>query len=114
MCAIILRNKGYPLKIIKENLDANDFDFLKNEFVKGNTDDKFLHKQNFEHVDLPVRLKKPGRDEGKVLEINQKFAVTPWFTVSINEKQLNKLVEKDIDTLTEALSNSLKSSIKKK
>ena len=115
LCAIILRNKGYPLKIIKENLDANDFDFLKNEFVKGNTDDKFLHKQNFEHVDLPVRLKKLGRDEGKVLEINQKkFAVTPWFTVSINEKQLNKLVEKDIDTLTEALSNSLKSSIKKK
>ena len=64
---------------------------------------------------MPVRLKKLGRDEGKVLEINQKkFAVTPWFTVSINEKQLNKLVEKDIDTLTEALSNSLKSSIKKK
>ena len=114
LCAIILRNKGYPLKIIKENLDANDFEFLKNQFVKGNTDDKFLHKQNFEHIDLPSRLKKLGRNEGKVLEINQKkFAVTPWLTVLINEKQLNKLSENDIDTITEALSNSLKTSIKK-
>ena len=115
LCAIILRNKGYPLKIIKENLDANDFDFLKNEFVKGNTDDKFLHKQTFEHVDLRSRLKKLGRNEGRVLEINQKkLAITPWLTVLINEKQLNKLSENDIDTITEALSNSLKTTIKKK
>ena len=115
LCAIILRNKGYPLKIIKENLDANDFEFLKNEFVKGNTDDKFLYKQNFEHVDLRSRLKKLGRNEGRVLEINQKkLAITPWLTVLINEKQLNKLSENDIDTITEALSNSLKTTIKKK
>ena len=59
---------------------------LKNQFVKGNTDDKFLHKQNFEHVDLPVRLKKLGRDEGKVLEINQKkFAVTPWLQYQLRK-----------------------------
>ena len=113
--AIILRNKGYPLKIIRENLDANDFDFLKNQFLKGDTDDKFLHKQKLEHVDLAERLKKLGRNEGKVLEINQKkFAVTPWFTALINEKQLSKLKEDEIDTLTEALNNSIKSSIRKK
>ena len=115
LCAIILRNKGYPLKIIRENLDANDFDFLKNQFLKGDTDDKFLHKQKLEHVDLAERLKKLGRNEGKVLEINQKkFAVTPWFTALINEKQLSKLKEDEIDTLTEALNNSIKSSIRKK
>ena len=115
LCAIILRNKGYPLKIIKENLDTNDFDFLKNQFLKGDTDDKFLHKQKLEHVDLAERLKKLGRNEGKVLEINQKkFAVTPWFTALINEKQLSKLKEDEIDTLTEALNNSIKSSIRKK
>ena len=115
LCAIILRNKGYPLKIIRENLDSNDFDFLKNQFLKGDTDDKFLHKQKLEHVDLAERLKKLGRNEGKVLEINQKkFAVTPWFTALINEKQLSKLKEDEIDTLTEALNNSIKSSIRKK
>ena len=32
----------------------------------------------------------------------------------LSEKQLNKLSENDIDTITEALSNSLKTTIKKK
>ena len=114
LSAIILRNKGYPVKIIKQSLDVSGFDFLKNEFVHGNTDDRLLEKQKFENIDLSERLKKLGRSEGKVLEINQKkIAITPWFSVSVNESKLNKLNDDNIDTLIESLSNYLKTYIKK-
>ena len=113
LSGIILRNKGYPMKIIRESLDVNEIKFLKDELIQGKTDDKFLQKQKLEHVDLSERLKKLGRNEGKVLDITQKkFAVTPWFSVMINENKLRSLKEKDVDTLLEALSNTLKSRIK--
>ena len=113
LSGIILRNKGYPMKIIRESLDVNEFKFLKDELIQGKTDDKFLQKQKLENVDLSDRLKKLGRNEGKVLDITQKkFAVTPWFSVMINENKLRNLKEKDVDTLLEALSNTLKSRIK--
>ena len=47
LSAIILRNKGYPVKIIKQSLDISGFDFLKNEFDME-TDDKLLEKQKLE------------------------------------------------------------------
>ena len=42
LSGVILRNKGFPLKIIKEQLDQNDFEFLKNEFIHGKEDKGFL------------------------------------------------------------------------
>ncbi len=114
LSAIILRNRGYPMKIIRESLDANSFDFLKDKFVLGESEDNYLQKVDMKKFNLSERLKKLGRVEGKVLEIKQKkFAITPWFTVAINENKLNKLSIKDVDTLTEAVSKSLKSNIKK-
>ena len=113
LSGVILRNKGYPMKIIRENLDVNEFKFLKDELIQGNTDDKFLQKQKLENINLSERLKKLGRNEGRVLDVSQKkFAVTPWFSVMINENKLRSLKEKDVDTLLEALSNTLKSRIK--
>ena len=115
LSGVILRNKGYPMKIIRENLDVNEFKFLKNELIQGNTDDKFLQKQKLENINLSERLKKLGRNEGRVLDVSQKkFAVTPWFSVMVNENKLRNLNEKDIDTLLEALSNSLKKNLKRK
>ena len=114
LSAIILRNRGYPMKIIRESLDTNSFDFLKDKFVLGESEDNYLQKVDMKKFNLSERLKKLGRVEGKVLEIKQKkFAITPWFTVAINENKLNKLSIKDVDTLTEAVSKSLKSNIKK-
>ena len=114
LSAIILRNKGYPVKIIKQSLDISGFEFLKNEFVYGKTDDKLLEKQKLENIDLSERLKKLGRSEGKVLGINQKkIAVTPWFSVTVNENKLKKLNNSEIDTLIEAVTNYLKSNVKK-
>lgn len=114
LSAIILRNRGYPMKIIGESLDANSFDFLKDKLVLGESEDNYLQKVDSKKFNLSNRLKKLGRVEGKVLEIKQKkFAITPWFTVAINENKLNKLSIRDVDTLTEAISKSLKSNIKK-
>ena len=115
LSGVILRNKGYPMKIIRENLDVNEFKFLKDELIEGNTDDKFLQKQKLENINLSERLKKLGRNEGRVLDVSQKkFAVTPWFSVMVNENKLRNLNEKDVDTLLEALSNSLKKNLKRK
>tara|TARA_B100001057_G_scaffold474600_1_gene540355 strand:- start:370 stop:957 length:588 start_codon:yes stop_codon:yes gene_type:complete len=110
LSAVILRNKGYPVKIIRESLDISGFEFLKNEFVYGKIDEKLLQKQKLENTDLSERLKKLGRTEGKVLEITQKkIAVTPWFSILVNDNKLKNLKDSDIETLIEAISVSLRS-----
>ena len=115
LSAIILRNKGFPLKIIKEQLDQNDFTFLKNEFIHGKEDKDFLKKENLEDSEFSGRLQKLGRKEGRVLNILQmKLAITPWCNLNINLNKLNDLNEEDIDTVTESISRSLKALIKNK
>lgn len=115
LSGVILRNKGFPLKIIKEQLDQNDFEFLKNELIHGKEDKEFLKKENLEDADFSGRLQKLGRKEGRVLNILQmKLAITPWCNLSLNLNKLNTLKDKDIDTLTEGISRSLKALIKNK
>ena len=114
LSGVILRNKGFPLKIIKEQLDQNDFEFLKNEFIHGKEDKEFLKKENLEDAEFSGRLQKLGRNEGRVLNILQmKLAITPWCNLSLNLNKLNTLKDEDIDTLTEGMSRSLKALIKK-
>ena len=115
LSAVILRNKGFPLKIIKEQLDQNDFEFLKNELIHGKEDKEFLKKENLEDAEFSGRLQKLGRKEGRVLNILQmKLAITPWCNLSLNLNKLNRLKDEDIDTLTEGISRSLKALIKNK
>jgi DNA-binding transcriptional MerR regulator len=115
LSGVILRNKGFPLKIIKEQLDQNDFEFLKNEFIHGKEDKEFLKKENLEDAVFSGRLQKLGRNEGRVLNILQmKLAITPWCNLSLNLNKLNTLKDEDIDTLTEGISRSLKALIKNK
>lgn len=115
LSGVILRNKGFPLKIIKEQLDQNDFEFLKNELIQGKADKEFLKKENLEDAEFSGRLQKLGRKEGRVLNILQmKLAITPWCNLSLNLNKLNSLKDEDIDTLTEGISRSLKALIKNK
>jgi len=115
LSAIMLRNKGFPLKIVKEHLDQNNFEFLKNEFIHGKNDKDFLKKENLDDTDYIDRLKKLDREEGRVLNILQmKLAITPWCNLNINLNKLKNLKEEDIDTLTEGVSRSLKALIIKK
>ncbi len=114
LSAIILRNKGYPLKIIHENLDIKNIDQIKEEFIDDSKISTSYENKKSEELDFKFRLRKLGRKEGKVLEINQKkLAITPWCSVLINEDKISSLSEKDIDTLVEAFSNSLGSIINK-
>ena len=115
LSGVILRNKGFPLKIIKEQLDQNDFEFLKNEFIHGKEDKEFLKKENLEDANFSGRLQKLGRNEGRVLNILQmKLAITPWCNLSLYLNKLNTLKDEDIDTLTEGISRSLKALIRNK
>ena len=115
LSGVILRNKGFPLKIIKEQLDQNDFEFLKNEIIHGKEVKAFLKKENLEDAEFSGRLQKLGRNEGRVLNILQmKLAITPWCNLSLNLNKLNTLKDEDIDTLTEGISRSLKALIKNK
>ena len=115
LSGVILRNKGFPLKIIKEQLDQNDFEFLKNKFIHGKEDKEFLKKENLEDAEFSGRLQKLGRNEGRVLNILQmKLAITPWCNLSLNLNKLNTLKDEDIDTLTEGISRSLRALIKNK
>ena len=115
LSGVILRNKGFPLKIIKEQLDQNDFEFLKNEFIHGKEDKEFLKKENLEDADFSGRLQNLGRKEGRVLNILQmKLAITPWCNLSLYLNKLNTLKDEDIDTLTEGISRSLKALIRNK
>ena len=118
LAAIVLKNSDYTIKQIEKILSTLDIDEVENQILTTDSKNLKFNKVLFEEkdkIDLSSQLKKLGREDGKVLQINQKkFAVTPWFTVLINERQLSKLKDHEIDTLTEALNNSIKSSIRKK
>ena len=118
LAAIVLKNSDYTIKQIEKILSTLDIDEVENQILTTDSKNLKFNKVLFEEkdkIDLSSQLKKLGREDGKVLQINQKkFAVTPWFTVLINERQLSKLKDHEIDTLTGALNNSIKSSIRKK
>ena len=118
LAAIVLKNSDYTIKQIEKILSTLDIDEVENQILTTDSKNLKFNKVLFEEkdkIDLSSQLKKLGREDGKVLQINQKkFAVTPWFTVLINERQLSKLKDHEIDTLTEALNHSIKSSIRKK
>ena len=118
LAAIVLKNSDYTIKQIEKILSTLDTDEVENQILTTDSKNLKFNKVLFEEKDkinLSSQLKKLGREDGKVLQINQKkFAVTPWFTVLINERQLSKLKDHEIDILTEALNHSIKSSIRKK
>ena len=58
---------------------------------------------------------KSGRDEGRVLRSQWiRFAITKWCNCELMNKELRKLQEEDINTLTEAFRESLLDTIKLK
>ena len=57
---------------------------------------------------MPEKLKKIGREEGRVLRSQWiKFAITKWCHLDIKKKELMKLTSEDIDTLAIALKDTL-------
>ena len=57
---------------------------------------------------LPEKLRKIGREEGRVLRSQWlKFAITKWCHLEVKKKELKRLTQEDIETLALALKETL-------
>ncbi len=116
VAAIKLKNSGHTLIQVKKILEGLHQDEVIKKFLelgsssstKETSDDNLLNK-----TDLPDRLKKLGRIEGRVLRSQWiKFAITKWCHLEIKKKELMQLTNEDIDTLALALKDTLSTTSK--
>ena len=116
VAAINLKNSGHTLIQVKKILEGLHQDEVIKKFLelgisssmKETSDDNLLNK-----TDLPDRLKKLGRIEGRVLRSQWiKFAITKWCHLEIKKKELMQLTNEDIDTLALALKDTLSTTSK--
>jgi len=111
VAAIELKNSGHTLIQVKKILEGLHLDEVIKKFLefeksglKKDLDEGNLLKK----TDLPEKLKKIGREEGRVLRSQWiKFAITKWCHLDIKKKELMKLTSEDIDTLAIALKDTL-------
>ena len=111
IAAIELKNSGHTLIQVKKILEGLHLDevikrFL--EFEKSGPKKAIDEGNLLRKTDLPEKLKKIGREEGRVLRSQWiKFAITKWCHLDIKKKELMKLTSEDIDTLAIALKDTL-------
>ena len=112
-----LKNEGYTLiqsgKIIKDFDTQKLLEFLQNQIQK--TKELIDYKNTNKKNEISEKLIKLGRDEGRVLRSQWiRFAITKWCNCEVMNKELKKLTEEDINTLTDAFRESLLDTIKLK
>ena len=103
--AIKLKNSGHTL-IQVEKISRGIKMTLLTRFLEK----KFKKKKEviFKTSELPERLKKLGRDEGRVLRSQWlKLAITRWCHLDIKKKELKKLKLEEIETITLAVKETL-------
>ena len=107
-----LRKEGYKLEnIVKmiSSLTAEEVRKKVRNWSQNNFENTEINELKKKSISISESLKKLGRLDGRVLQSQQlRFAVTPWFHTYITKKDLDKLNENDIDTLTSALALKLK------
>ena len=113
LAAIVLYNSGQSLKQISEILNSYTTDEIKNLFLSN---EKLLLKEakpkiisdKFTQKNIENELKILGREEGRVLRSQWiKFAITKWCIFEIKKKELSKLTDNEVETLTQAFKLSL-------
>ncbi len=108
IAAIKLKNSDHTLiqveKILKGmQLEDIDEKFLDNEKFNKETEELIVKKS-----DLPEKLKKLGRNEGRVLRSQWlKLAITKWCHLDIKKKNLKKLNSDEIETIALAVKETL-------
>ena len=117
MAIMKLKNEGYTLiqsgKIIKDYDTQKLLEFLQNKTQK--TKELIDYKNTNNKNKISEKLIKLGRDEGRVLRSQWiRFAITKWCNCEVMNKELKKLTEEDIYTLTDAFRESLLDTIKLK
>ena len=107
-----LRKEGYKLENIAKMIASLTIEEVKSKVRNWNKDDfenTIINDLKKKSISLSESLKKLGRVDGRVLQSEQiRLAVTPWFHTYINKKDLDKINDKDIDILTNALAQKLK------
>ena len=117
--AIFLRNSGHPMKQIIKIIRSYDTEDIIEKIIgsvsdKKKTKNKLENQIDYLRIDsnLPDKLKKLGRVEGRVLRSQWlRFAVTNWFNVEVKKKELKKLSDDDINVLGKAFILSLKETV---
>ena len=111
IAAIELKNSGHTLIQVKKILEGLHLDEVIKRFLEFEKlgPKKAIDEGNLlKKTDLPEKLKKIGREEGRVLRSQWiKFAITKWCHLDIKKKELMKLTSEDIDTLAVALKDTL-------
>ncbi len=113
LAAIVLYNSGQSLKQISEILNSYTTDEIKNLFLSN--ENLLLKEANpkiisekFTQKNIEKKLKILGREEGRVLRSQWiKFAITRWCIFEIKKKELSKLTDNEVETLTQAFKLSL-------
>ncbi len=110
--AIILKNSDHTLVQIGKILSIMQLEEIIDKFLDSesllkdglkNSNSYLIQKSN-----LPEKLKKLGREEGRVLRSQWiKFAITKWCHLEVKKKELKNLTAEDIDTLAYALKETL-------
>ena len=106
MHAISLRRKAKrTFKQISGQIDEFTLEDALNNLAKGVVSAKVT-------AGYDEGLRKLGRKEGRPLKSTlTRFAITPWCHVTINEKYTRNLTSEDVDVLTQAFHQSLRSMI---
>ena len=108
VAAIELKNSGHTLIQVKKILEGLHLDEVIKRFEKSGPKKAIDEGNLLRKTDLPEKLKKIGREEGRVLRSQWiKFAITKWCHLDIKKKELMKLTSEDIDTLAIALKDTL-------
>ena len=106
LAAIILKNQGYTLSLIQQKLKDMSLDEILKRVLRPEGSENYI--SNINKSDLTEKLKRLGRNEGKVLRTQWlKFAITKWCHLDIKKKELKNLNPEDINTLTLALKETL-------
>ena len=106
LAAIILKNQGYTLSLIQQKLKDMSLDEILKRVLRPEGSENYI--SNINKSDLTEKLKRLGRNEGKVLRTQWlKFAITKWCHLDIKKKELKNLNLEDINTLTLALKETL-------
>lgn len=115
LAAISLKNEGHSMIQIDKILSSHELEEITDIYLDVTHSKNFnsiSNKQNlkmrYSNAENSEKLKKLGREEGRVLRSQWlKFAITKWCHLDIRKKELIKLNEKQIETLSEVISNTL-------
>lgn len=115
LAAISLKNEGHSMIQIDKILSSHELEEITDIYLDvthsknlNSTSNKQKLKTKYSNAENSEKLKKLGRQEGRVLRSQWiKFAITKWCHLDIRKKELRNLDENQLQTLSEVITNTL-------